>query len=242
MLLHQASFTRSKRPGLEKDAVRDSELSDIVQVGSARKILHVFARPPHRPGYLEGVPANTLGMARGFIVAEIDRRAERLESVFVTMFNVLESGLQLSGALRDHLFEVLAIAFDLLLQFPPMEGPLKAGENYAFRKRLNEIIVGARAHRLHAYFDVIHASGDHERHMRVPAASFGENLHAADTGHAKVGDDRIEVLALQGYQGFFAIVGGSTLESRRIQDEAEQLECSGFVVDNEHASSRRVLR
>jgi hypothetical protein len=29
------------------------------------------------------------------------------------------------------LFEVLAIAFDLLFQFPPMQGALKAGENHA---------------------------------------------------------------------------------------------------------------
>jgi hypothetical protein len=34
-----------------------------------------------------------------------------------------------------------------------VEGALKAGENYALRKGLDEIVVRARAHRLHADFD-----------------------------------------------------------------------------------------
>jgi hypothetical protein len=85
---------------------------------------------------------------------------------------------------------------------------------------------------LHAYFDVIHSSGDHERYMPIPPPSFGENLHAADAGHAKVGDDRIELVALQSYQRFFAIARGRAMESRLIHEEAEQLESSGFIVDN----------
>jgi hypothetical protein len=59
--------------------------------------------------------------------------------------------------------------------------------------------------------------------MPILPPSFGENLHAADARHAKVGDDRIEVLAVQGYEGFFAIVSGRAMEGGRVQDEAEQL-------------------
>jgi hypothetical protein len=54
-------------------------------------------------------------MAGRFMVAEIDGCAKCLESVFVITLDLMESGLELRGAFSDHLFEVLAVVFDLLL-------------------------------------------------------------------------------------------------------------------------------
>jgi hypothetical protein len=78
--------------------------------------------------------------------------------------------------------------------------------------------------------------------MRIPLPSLGENFHAADSGHAKVGNDRVEPLPLQGNQGFFTIVCGRAMESWSFQEKAEQLESSGLIIDNEHVGGRPVIR
>jgi hypothetical protein len=120
--------------------------------------------------------------------------------------------LHLSGAFHDHLFEMLTIVFDLLFEMPLMQGALKACQYGAFLKRLNKIVIRARTHCLHAYIHVIDARGHQERHIGIMAASFDQKLHAANSRHAKVGDDGIESLALQGHEGFFAAVGRRTRE------------------------------
>ncbi len=75
VLLHDGPLICSQRPRFKKNAVGYSELSDIVQIGSPGKTSQLFVRPSHCSGNFERVAANTLRVACGFAIAEIDRRA-----------------------------------------------------------------------------------------------------------------------------------------------------------------------
>jgi hypothetical protein len=108
-------------------------------------------------------------------------------------------------------------------------------------ERFNEIVVRTAPHRSHTHVDIIHTGGDQKRHMRMEAAYFGEQLHTTDARHVEVGNDRIELLALQSRQSFLATAGSGALESGRAQDEGEKLASSRFIVNGKNAHSRLVI-
>ncbi len=51
--------------------------------------------------------------------------------------------MKLLGTFGDHLFEMLAVVFDLLFELPLMQGTLKARHDDTFQKRFDEIVVCA---------------------------------------------------------------------------------------------------
>src|SRR5258708_38181295 len=112
------------------------------------------------------------------------------------MLDLLKRGLQLPGALRNHFFKMLPIILDLLFEFALMQSEFEACHNCTLKKRFDEVVVRARSHRLYAHVHIIYASGDQERHIGMPASNFREKLHAANAGHAEIGDDRVKSLAL----------------------------------------------
>src|SRR2546423_6334671 len=116
----RARSSAVKGPGFQKNTVGDPELSDIVQIGSPGETSELFVRPAHRSGNHERVATDPLRVARGLAITEIDRRAKRLQGVLIARRDLLESRLKLRGALHNHLFKMLAIAFDLLLEGPLM--------------------------------------------------------------------------------------------------------------------------
>jgi hypothetical protein len=177
-------------------------------------------------------------MASGFIVAEINGRAESLQSTLVTALDLLEGVTELAGALRHHFFEMLAVVFDLLFKMPLMKGALEAGNEDRFPERFDEIVVSATAHGLYAHIHVVHSRGDQEGHIRIGAPNVVEKFEAADAGHLEIGDYGIESLELQRLKGGFAIGSGSAVESRRMQQDGDELRGGGFVVDGEHADDR----
>jgi hypothetical protein len=63
------------------------------------------------------------------------------------------------------------------------------------------------------------------------AAHLRQQLHAADARHLEIGNDRIEGLALQSRESFFAVAGGAATKSRRTQDDGKKLASRSFVVD-----------
>src|ERR1700722_15938757 len=192
-------------------------------MGSPRETFQLFLRASHEAGNLERVKADTLGVAGSFRVPEIDRRAKGLQSVFITMLNLLESLSQLACALGNHFFEMLAVVFDLLFEISLMKGTFQAGEHSAFQKRFDEIVVRAGTHGLHSYFHVVHPSGDQECYVRMGAANVGQEFEPRDTGHLEIGNNGIEVLSLQSRKGFFPTSGGSTGERRGGQNDGEEL-------------------
>src|ERR1700674_639623 len=75
----------------------------------------------------------------------------------------------------------------------------------------------------------------------MAAAYLGEELHTTHARHVEVGNNRVEVFALQSCQGFFAITGSGALESRRGQNEGEKVAGSSFVVDGKYACCRLMI-
>jgi hypothetical protein len=71
--------------------------------------------------------------------------------------------------------------------------------------------------------------------MRLPTANLSEKLRAAHAGHLEVGDDGVEWLALQDYEGLFAVACCRTIVIRRAQDDRKKLAGGRFVVNDEHA-------
>jgi hypothetical protein len=131
-----------------------------------------------------------------------------LQGVFIAALELLESFPQLEGAVRNHVFEMLAVVFDLLLKILLVKGALQAGDDSTLDKRFDEIVVRAGAHGLDANFHVVHTGSDQERHVRMAAANLGKKFQATDAGHLQVGNDGIEDLVLQNAEGFFARIGG----------------------------------
>src|SRR5271163_1891940 len=168
----------------------------------------LILRPAHGAGDLQRVTADALRVSCGLVVTKIDGRTERLQGVFITALELLESLAKLASAIRDHFFEMMAVVFDLLLEILLVKGTLQAGNDGTLDKRFNEIVVRAGAHGLHTNFDVIHACSYHERQVGIAAANLGKKLQPTDAGHLEVGNDRIEALALQSQQGLFARIGG----------------------------------
>src|SRR5467141_2532320 len=139
--LHEGSLICSQRPWLKKNAIGDSELSDIVQIGSPGETSELLVRPAHRSGNFKRVAANPLRVARGFVIPEIDGRAKGFQGVLIAPLDAPESRLQLRGALHNHLLKMQAVVFDLLFELPLMQGALEARHDDTFQKRFDEIVV-----------------------------------------------------------------------------------------------------
>jgi hypothetical protein len=229
--LHENSFAVSKRPWLEKDAVGDSQLSNIVQIGSSGQAAQLIHGPAQDPGKLEGVAADAPRVACGFVVAQVDRRAKSLEGVCVAALDLGKSFAKLNGAVGNHIFEMLTVVFDLPFEMMLMEGVLKAGKDGVFVKRFDEVVVCSGAHGLDTHIDVVHTSGDQECDMRIGTADVSEELHSAKARHLEVRDDGIEALMLQSREGGFAGGGGSAVETRGPEHQGEEFAGSALVVD-----------
>src|SRR5579859_1183045 len=184
-----------------------------MQIGASGEIFQLFLRASDRASNLKRIAANTPGVACCFAVAEINRRPERLQGAFVIVLELAESVMKPASAFYNHFFEMLTVVLDLQFQLPLVEGTLQAYADRTFPKRFDEVVVRAAAHGLHADLEVVNTGGDQERHVRVRAAYLGEQFQTADSGHLKVGDNRIESLALQSHKGFFAAGGGRAVKS-----------------------------
>src|SRR5215472_5923861 len=181
-------------------------------------------------------------MSSGLAVAKIDGSAKRTQRVFVAALDLLKRGSQLCSSLGDDLFEMQTVVFHLLFELSPMQGVFETGHHSALPERLNEVVVRAVAHRLHAYINVIHASGDQERHVPKVAANFCEQLHAGETRHLQIRDYCVEPLALERFEGFLSATSGSAVKRGRSQDQGKKLARRRFVVDRENSRwARRSL-
>jgi hypothetical protein len=155
---------------------------------------------------------------------------------------LLERLAELDCAVGNHLFEALAVGFDLLLEMPFVEGTLKAGKDSTLRKGLDEIVVGTEAHSSHAHVDVVDARSDHEGHVRVQLANTGQELEARHPRHFEVGNDGIEALALESDEGFVAAAGGGAGISGRTQHHRKKFGSGALVVDRQDAYDGRLAR
>ena len=240
--LHENSFVVGKWPWLEKDAVGDSELSNIVQIGSSGQATQLVLGPTQDPGELEGVAADTPRVACGFVVAEVDRRAKSLEGVCVAALGLGKSFAELNGAAGNHVFEVLTVVFELPFEVMLMEGVFETGKDGVFVKRFDEVVVCSRAHGLDTHIDVVHTSRDEECDVRIGTADMSEKLHTAKARHLQVGDDGIEALMLQSGKGVFAGGGGSAVEAGGPEHQGEKFAGSALVVDGKNADDRGMGR
>src|ERR1700758_4449761 len=136
---------------------------------------------------------------------------------------------------------MMAIMFDFLLEPALVQSVFEAGDDGGFAKRLDKIVVGAGAHGFDAHVHVVYASRDEERHVGMMMANFGEEFHAAQAWHLKVGDDGVERLALQSYEGFFGSASGSATKCRRRQDKGKKPNSGRFIIYGEDASDKRVV-
>src|SRR5277367_6340878 len=116
MALHHGAFFLGERTRLEKDAIGNSELSNIVEMRAACQAAQLTLRPAHGPRNLKRVAANALGVACGLIVTRVDRSSQRLKGVFIAPFDLLKSCAELARALRNHILEMLAVIFHLPFQ------------------------------------------------------------------------------------------------------------------------------
>jgi hypothetical protein len=141
----------------------------------------------------------------------------------------------LHGAVGNHFFEVLAVAFDLLFEMTLMKGAFEAGKEGVFMKRFDKIVVGAGAHGVDTHIDVVHPRGDQERNVRIGTANMSKELEAADTGHLEIGNYGIESLSLQSLKSFGAVTGGGAVEGRRPQHDGDEPRSGLLIVDGEYA-------
>ncbi len=194
-----------------------------MQIRSSGQASQLIFGPTQGAGKFQGVTADALRVACGFVVAEVDRRAEGLQRVFITALDLVQSFAELDGAGGNHFFEMLAVVFDLPFEAALMKGALQAGQDGVFMKRLDQIVVGTGTHGLNAHIDVVHAGGDQEGDVRIGPANFGEEFEATDTGHLEIGNYSIESLGSQSRKSLCAVTGGSAVEDRRPQHEGDEL-------------------
>ena len=236
--LHDFALLRSKRTGFQKNAVGHPELSDVMKVGAPGKAAQFLLLPADGAGNFERIAAYTLGVSFGLVIPQIDGCAKRLQRVFIALFYALQGGAQLVRALGNHFFQVLAVVFDFLLQPSFAQSVVEAGDDRAFAERLDKIVVGAGAHGFDTHVHVVNTSSDEERHVRMSVTNFREKFHATEARHLKVGNDGVERLALQSYEGFFGSASGSAAKCRRREDEREKPGSRRFIVNGKNASRR----
>lgn len=175
------------------------------------------------------------------MVAEINRGA-CFQCFFIAALDRLDRVVQLRRTLLDHFFEVLTIMFNFSFERPLMQSALQTCQDSARPEWLNEIVIRTGSHRCHTYIHVVRARDDQKCHVRIAAAYFGEEVHAADPRHMEVGNDGIELLALKSHERFLAIAGGGAMERRTVQDEGKKLASSRFVVHDKDTGGRMLVR
>src|ERR1700687_5650834 len=74
-----------------------------------RSAVHLRQHVERAQGYAPGVPG-------GLTVAQVNGRSQGVQSIRVTLLDLPKSVLQLYRPLADHLFEILAIIFQLPFQ------------------------------------------------------------------------------------------------------------------------------
>ena len=66
-------------------------------------------------------------------------------------------------------------------------------------------------------------------------------IPAIDAGHGVVGDDNIEMILLQGFDGFFAAGHGDDGVIKELQDHLQRFTNAGFVVGDQNTEMFVVL-
>src|SRR5579871_3823335 len=108
--LNQGSLIFRKRSGFEEDSIRNAKLADVVQIGAADESGFVLVGPTDGSRDFERVTANALRVSGCLTIAQVNCRAQSLQSFLVALFDALQRRPQLFCAQANQVFQVVSIA------------------------------------------------------------------------------------------------------------------------------------
>src|SRR6516164_824129 len=161
---HEFLFLVGKRAGFSQDAIGNGHLADVVEKRGTGQDQQIGIRNGHLLCNGDAERGNTLAMALGFRVLQVQRAAKGLQSVVVRLFELVESLLEPRGAIFHLLLEI-ALIFSVFVDKPAMlQRAAYAQKQLVLFKGLQDVVVGAATDGFERRGDVVDRRDHNDGH------------------------------------------------------------------------------
>ena len=216
-------------PGLCSTASRIPILPMSCSSPPIRIVSRAAASNPSSLRGRDGILAHPDRVTPGVGVLGLERAREHLHAFQKQLLDPLGLGVHLLLEMRL----VVAVLHD---QRPLLHHPHDARVHLLHRDRLQQEIGGAELERVYRGAGLGHAAEHDHRGVGPAAPHLGEEAHAVELGHAKIGDDEGELAGLvEGLESFLARGGLEAGEAERLEHADDGAADQRLVVHHETA-------
>jgi hypothetical protein len=161
--------------------------------------------------------------------------SESFKSSVIGVFQVFHRLAQHLRARANHLFQVLLVVVAVLQGLPMIERPLYRRHQVLALKGLQQVVIGATAHRIDCHADIMNRADHHHRQLRLVRVNALQQRNPVPILHHNVGQDQVKWPLSQHLYSLRAADRKLHIVPLALQRRADHRSNRSLVVDDQYA-------